>query len=54
MVGSRPARRELTAEFAGETNLLKATADPHAANLFDAAIRGKTDQLTLKFVRANI
>jgi predicted methyltransferase len=33
----------------GEYPLLKDAADPHTANVFDPAIRGKTDQFILKF-----
>ena len=31
------------------SNLYKRSDDPHTANVFDAAIRGKTDQFTLRF-----
>lgn len=34
-----------------ESPLLKDSADPHTANVFDPAIRGKTDQVVLKFVK---
>jgi predicted methyltransferase len=33
----------------GSSDFLKDGADPHTANVFDPAIRGKTDQFTLKF-----
>lgn len=48
------ARHEIEAagfRFAGESDLLKAPADPHTANVFDASIRGKTDQFIYKFVK---
>lgn len=47
-------RREVEAagfRFAGESDLLKAGADPHTANVFDPSIRGKTDQFAFKFVK---
>ncbi|MBP6013269.1 MAG: class I SAM-dependent methyltransferase [Alphaproteobacteria bacterium] len=34
-----------------ESDLLKNPADPHTANVFDPAIRGKTDQFIFKFVK---
>ena len=34
-----------------ESNLLKNAADPHTASVFDASIRGKTDQFIFKFVK---
>ena len=34
-----------------ESDLLKNPSDPHTANVFDPAIRGKTDQFILKFVK---
>ena len=33
----------------GESKLLADPADPHTANVFDPSIRGKTDQVVLKF-----
>lgn len=33
----------------GESSVLKNAADPLSANVFDPAIRGKTDQFTLRF-----
>lgn len=45
-------RREVEAagfKFEGESDLLRNPADPRTANVFDAAIRGKTDQFALKF-----
>jgi predicted methyltransferase len=33
----------------GESNVLRNTADPHTANVFDPSIRGKTDQFVLRF-----
>ena len=41
----------LTAGFVpdGESDVLKNGADPLNANVFDPAIRGKTDQFTLRF-----
>jgi predicted methyltransferase len=47
-------RKEVEAagfKFAGETDLLKAPADPHTVNVFDPAIRGKTDQFAFKFIK---
>lgn len=47
-------RKEVEAagfKFAGESDLLKSSADPHTANVFDPAIRGKTDQFAFKFVK---
>ena len=34
-----------------ESDLLKNAADPHTANVFDPAIRGKTDQFVFRFVK---
>jgi predicted methyltransferase len=45
-------RKELEAagfQYVGSSDFLKDAADPHTANVFDPAIRGKTDQFTLKF-----
>lgn len=45
-------RREVEAagfRFEGESQLLDAPADPLTANVFDPAIRGRTDQFVLKF-----
>jgi len=36
-------------KFVEESQLLHAPGDPHTANVFDPAIRGKTDQFILKF-----
>jgi len=36
-------------KFAGQTDVLKHTADDHSAKVFDASVRGKTDQFVLKF-----
>lgn len=36
-------------KFEGESPMLKDASDPHTANVFDPAIRGKTDQAVLKF-----
>jgi predicted methyltransferase len=33
----------------GESNVLRNPADPHSATVFDASIRGKTDQFILRF-----
>ncbi len=33
----------------GESDVLRNPADPHTANVFDPAIRGKTDQFVLRF-----
>jgi predicted methyltransferase len=38
-------------KLAGESDLLRNTADPHTDNVFSPAIRGKTDQVILKFVK---
>ena len=46
------ARAELEGagfKFEGELPLLRNPADPHTANVFDPAIRGKTDQFIDKF-----
>ncbi len=37
--------------FAGKLDVLRNTTDPHTVNVFDAAIRGKTDQFIFKFVK---
>jgi len=45
-------KQEVTAagfEFVGEDDVLRNPADPHKANVFDASIRGKTDQFVFKF-----
>jgi predicted methyltransferase len=47
-------RREVEAagfKFEGESTLLANPADPHTAGVFDASIRGRTDQFLLKFRR---
>jgi predicted methyltransferase len=36
-------------EFVGEDNSLRNPSDPHTKNVFDASIRGKTDQFIYKF-----
>jgi predicted methyltransferase len=38
-------------KFAGESNVLRNKADPRTAPVFDAAIKGHTDQFILKFVK---
>lgn len=38
-------------KLAAESDLLRNPNDPHTANVFDASIRGKTDQFVFKFVR---
>lgn len=38
-------------KLAAESPLLRAPADPRTAGVFDPAIRGKTDQFVLKFVK---
>ncbi|WP_165185789.1 class I SAM-dependent methyltransferase [Caulobacter soli] len=38
-------------KLAAESPLLRNPADPHTASVFDPAIRGKTDQFILKFVK---
>lgn len=48
------ARREIEKagfRFAGKLDLLRNTTDPHTASVFDASIRGKTDQFVFKFVK---
>ena len=35
----------------GESKLLADPTDPHTANVFDKAVRGKTDQFALRFVK---
>jgi predicted methyltransferase len=35
--------------FAGSSNLLRQSGDPHTAKVFDPSIRGRTDQFILKF-----
>lgn len=45
-------RKEIEAAgfvFEGESQLLDNPADPHTANVFDPAIRGKTDQFVMSF-----
>lgn len=47
-------RREVEAagfEFVGENDSLRNPADPHTTNVFDASIRGRTDQFILIFRR---
>ena len=47
-------RREVEAagfKFEGESALLANPSDPHTAGVFDASIRGRTDQFILKFRR---
>jgi predicted methyltransferase len=47
-------RREVEAAgftFEGESALLANPLDPHTAGVFDASIRGRTDQFILKFRR---
>lgn len=49
-------RREVEAagfKFVGETKALHNAADPKTAGVFDASIRGKTDQFALKFQKPN-
>jgi len=36
-------------KYEGETTVLRNPDDPHTANVFDAPIRGKTDQFVFKF-----
>jgi predicted methyltransferase len=46
------AKREIEAagfRFTGELPVLRNPADPHTANVFDPAIRGKTDQFVYRF-----
>lgn len=47
-------RREVEAagfKFVAESSVLANAEDPHTAGVFDASIRGKTDQFILKFMR---
>jgi len=37
--------------LAGESEMLRNPADPHTDNVFNPAIRGRTDQVILKFVK---
>ena len=49
---SSVARKEIEAagfRLVAESTMLKDAADPHTANVFDPAIRGKTDQWVMKF-----
>ncbi|HEY9217951.1 MAG TPA: methyltransferase [Phenylobacterium sp.] len=46
------ARAEIEAagfQYVGESDVIRNPADPKTANVFDAAIRGKTDQFVYKF-----
>ncbi len=48
------ARREIEKagfRFAGKLDLLRNTTDPHTASVFDASIRGRTDQFVFKFIK---
>jgi predicted methyltransferase len=50
-------RREVEAagfKFIGESAILENPADPRSAGVFDASIRGRTDQFILKFSRPRI
>jgi predicted methyltransferase len=38
-------------KLAGESDILRNPSDPHTAKVFDAEIRGHTDQFILKFTR---
>ena len=45
-------KQEVTAagfEFVGKSDILKNSADPRTAKVFDPTVRGKTDQFILKF-----
>lgn len=47
-------RREVEAAgfvYEGESNVIRNPADPRTANVFDAAIRGHTDQFVMRFRR---
>lgn len=49
-------RREVEAagfKFVGENNAVRNPADPKTAGVFDASIRGKTDQFVYKFQKPN-
>jgi predicted methyltransferase len=53
-IESTTVRREVEAagfRFDAESAILKNTADPHTADVFDPSIRGKTDQFILRFRR---
>ena len=46
------ARKEIESAgfvFDGELDILRSTADPHTANVFDPSIRGKTDQFVHRY-----
>ncbi|MFS0736244.1 class I SAM-dependent methyltransferase [Sphingomonas sp. 1P06PA] len=51
-IDSAAARAEIEKagfKFEAETSLLRDPADPHTANVFDPAIRGRTDQFAYRF-----
>jgi predicted methyltransferase len=53
-IDKEQVKREVIAagfEFVGESTVLANPADPRTANVFDPAIRGRTDQFALKFRR---
>jgi predicted methyltransferase len=50
-------RREVESagfKFVGQSGILENPADPRTAGVFDASIRGRTDQFVLKFIRPRI
>jgi len=51
-IDSAAVKKEVMAagfQFVGEDDVLRNPADPHTKNVFDASIRGKTDQFIFKF-----
>ena len=51
-IDEETVKKEVTAagfKFAGESDILRNKDDPHTAKVFDAEIRGHTDQFVLKF-----
>ena len=53
-IDAAQVKREVEAagfKFAGESTVLRNPADPRTANVFDASIRGHTDQFVYKFVK---
>jgi predicted methyltransferase len=53
-IDEETVKAEVTAagfKFAGSGDALRNANDPHTARVFDASIRGKTDQFILKFVK---
>ena len=47
-------KKEVTSvgfKLAGESDILRNKSDPHTAKVFDAEIKGHTDQFILKFTK---